>query len=204
MARTGRPRSFDRQKVLHQAMYVFWQRGYEGASQNELQAAMGGISPPSMYAAFGSKEKLFREAVELYAATIGGSPIRALTAKPTAREAVEAMLVEAADLFGADTDTPQGCMMITSALNCTPASQSVHDHLQQTRQQAPAVIAQRLERAVADGDLPAGLDLAAIASFYVTVWHGLAVRGHDGATRAQLRAAADAAMAAWDRLTAQP
>ena len=75
MARTGRPRSFDRAEALRQAMTVFWRLGYEGTTLEDLQAAMGGISPPSMYAAFGSKENLFREAVELYATTEGGRPM---------------------------------------------------------------------------------------------------------------------------------
>jgi AcrR family transcriptional regulator len=201
MARTGRPRSFDRAETLRQAMTVFWRLGYEGATLEDLQAAMGGISPPSMYAAFGSKENLFREAAELYAATIGGRPARALAAQPTARAAVQAMLHEAADLF-CTPGMPAGCLVVTGAINCAPASKGVHDHLQQFRQQAPKLIQDRLEQAVADGDLPAGRDLAAIASFYATVLHGLAIRAHDGAPREALMAAADAAMAAWDQLTA--
>ncbi len=201
MPRTGRPRSFDRQEALRQAMTVFWRLGYEGATLEDLQAAMGGISPPSMYAAFGSKEKLFREAADLYATTIGGRPARALAAQPAARAAVEAMLHEAVDLF-CSPGMPAGCLVVTGAINCAPASKGVHDHLQQLRQQAPKLVQDRLEQAVADGDLPAGRDLAAIASFYATVLHGLAIRAHDGAPREALMAAADAAMAAWDQLTA--
>jgi AcrR family transcriptional regulator len=201
MPRTGRPRGFDRQEALQQAMTVFWRLGYEGATLEDLQAAMGGISPPSMYAAFGSKEKLFREATQLYATTIGSRPMRALTAHPAARTAVEAMLHEAADVYGTP-GTPAGCLVVTGAINCTPAGKGVHDHLQEFRQQAPQLIRDRLERGVADGDLPPGLDLAAIASFYTTVLHGLAIRAHDGASREALTAAADAAMAAWDQITA--
>jgi AcrR family transcriptional regulator len=200
MARTGRPRGFDRQEAVRQAMNVFWRLGYEGATLEHLQAAMGGISPVSIYAAFGSKEGLFREAAELYATTVGGRPIRALAAQPTAHAAVQAMLHEAADLYCAP-GTPTGCLVITGAVNCAPASKGVHDHLQQFRQQAPRLIQERLEQAVADGDLPAGPDLAAIASFYTTVLHGLAIRAHDGAPREALIAAADAAIAAWDQLT---
>jgi AcrR family transcriptional regulator len=201
MARTGRPRGFDREEALRQAMTVFWRLGYEGASLEELQAAMGGISPPSLYAAFGSKEGLFREAVELYAATAGGRPMRALSAGLTAREAVHAMLREAVDLFSGD-GAFAGCLVTTGAINCAPASKGVHDYLQQFRQQAPGLIQDRLEQAVADGDLPAGRDLAAMASFYTTVLQGLALRAHDRATREALIAAADAAMAAWEPLTA--
>ena len=201
MARTGRPRSFDRAETLRQAMTVFWRLGYEGATLEDLQAAMGGISPPSMYAAFGSKENLFREAAELYVTTIGGRPMRALATETTGRAAVQAMLHEAVDLF-CTPGMPAGCLVVTGAVNCAPASKGVHDHLQQFRQQAPTLIQDRLEQAVADGDLPAGRDLAAIASFYATVLHGLAIRAHDGAPHEALMAAADTAMAAWDHLTA--
>src|SRR5438105_3415976 len=101
-----------------------------GAALPDLQAAMGGLSPPSIYAAFGSKENLFREAAGLYGTTIGGRPLRALAAHPTARDAVQAMLHEAADLYGAP-DMPRGCLVITGAVNCAPASKDMHDHLQQ-------------------------------------------------------------------------
>lgn len=201
MARTGRPRGFDRDEALRQAMTVFWRLGYGGATLQDLQVAMGGISLPSMYAAFGSKEGLFREAADLYAATEGGRPMRALDENPDARAAFEAMLHEAADLYGSP-GAPAGCLIVTGAVNCAPADKGVHDHLQQFRQQAPQLIQARLERAAAQGDLPAGLDLAAIASFYATVLHGLAIRAHDGASHEELTAAADAAMAAWDQLTA--
>jgi AcrR family transcriptional regulator len=201
MARTGRPRSFDRAEALRQAMAVFWRLGYEGTTLEDLQAAMGGISPPSMYAAFGSKENLFREAAELYATTEGGRPMRALDAHPAARAAIQAMLHEAADVY-CTPGRPAGCLVITGAVNCAPASKGVHDHLQQFRQQAPQLIQARLERGVAEGGLPAGLDLAVIASFYTTVLHGLAIRAHDGASREALMATANAAMAAWDQLTA--
>lgn len=164
---------------------------------------MGGISLPSMYAAFGPKESLFREAAELYATTEGGRPMRALDAHPAARDAIQAMLHEAADVYcPRGPGRPAGCLVITGAINCAPASQAAHDYLQQFRQQAPQLIQARLERGVAEGDLPAGVDLAAIASFYTTVLHGLAIRAHDGASREALLAAADAAMAAWDQLTA--
>ena len=93
MATRGRPRNFDREQALRSAIDVFWARGYDGATLEELQAAMGGIAPPSFYAAFGSKDRLFREAVELYRATMARACSRALEA-PTAREAIGGLLRE--------------------------------------------------------------------------------------------------------------
>lgn len=203
MPQRGRPRGFDRDEVLQRAMEVFWALGYEGATLADLQAAMGGIAAPSFYAAFGSKEELFREAVELYRGTVGAPIVRALTEQPTARAAIEAMLHEAADSF-CSGDKPRGCLIVLGAMNCARASKTVQDHLHLIRVQAPELIRQRLERGVAEGDLPAGLDLAAIAAFYTTVLHGLAIRARDGASRKALMDAVNGAMTAWETLTARP
>ncbi len=195
----GRPRSFDRDEALRAAMLLFWERGYEGVTLTDLQTAMGGITPPSFYAAFGSKEQLFREAVELYCATIGTRPVDALARGATARDGVGAMLRESARAF-CGADTPRGCLIVMGAVNCTQASKEVEEHLLGLRRQVPDLIRKRLERGVAEGDVPAGTDLAAIASFYTTVLHGLAVRAHDGASRKALLAAVDGAMAAWNAM----
>lgn len=201
MATRGRPRTFDREQALRSAMEVFWARGYEGATLEELLTAMGGIAPPSFYAAFGSKDKLFREAVALYHASLGERMRNALTA-PTARDAVEALLHEGVRCFS-DGDTPRGCLLILGAINRTRTNKEAYDHLHDLREQGPEMIRQRLVRGVADGDLSAGAPLTEIASFYATVMQGLAVRARDGASRQTLAAVADAAMGAWDPLVKQ-
>jgi AcrR family transcriptional regulator len=197
----GRPRSFDREEALLSALEVFCARGYDGTTLQDLQAAMGGIAPPSFYAAFGSKEDLFLEAVERYRAKLGDRPARALQSQPTARASVEALLNEAVEVFGAPNG-PKGCLVILGGLNCT--SPSIEAHLKAMRQQVPAIIQQRLERAVREDDLPAGLDLSGIASFYATMIYGLALRARDGASRKALQASADGALAAWKTLTKPP
>jgi AcrR family transcriptional regulator len=196
----GRPRSFDREQALLRALDVFCVRGYDATTLQDLQEAMGGITPPSFYAAFGSKEQLFKEAVERYRATLGDRPMRALHSHATARASVQAMLEEAVAVFGAP-DAP-GCLVLLGGLNCT--SPSVQEYLQAIRRQAPGVLVQRLERAVREGDLPPGLDLAAIAAFYLSVIYGLALRARDGAPPEALRASVDGAMAAWKTLTKPP
>ena len=192
----GRPRTFDREEALRSALQVFWARGYDGATLEELQAAMGGIAPPSFYAAFGSKDRLFREALELYWATMREHAMAALDA-PTARESVDRMLREAVKQFSGG-DGPRGCLIILGALNCTRANKDAHDHLRAIRQQGPEIIRTRIARGVTEGDLPAGAPVADMASFYTTVLQGLALRAHDGASPAVLMAAVDGAMAAWD------
>jgi AcrR family transcriptional regulator len=199
VSKRGRPRAFDRDEALRCAMVVFWEKGYEGASLEELQSAMGAISPPSFYAAFGSKERLFFEAVDLYVETIGYRPMQALEAAPTAREGVEAMMREAVNIM-CDKNTPLGCLMVLGAINCAPANKSVQDHMRTYRIEAPNLIRRRLERGVAEGDVSKGVDLEPLASLYASVVHGLPIRARDGASREALLAGITAAMAAWDRL----
>jgi AcrR family transcriptional regulator len=199
MARRGRPRTFDRDQAIDRAVAVFHAHGYDGTTIEDLQAAMGGITPPSFYAAFGSKEALFREVVERYRATNGAGGRRALTL-PRVRDSIEALLRASLDAF-CDPSGPRGCLLLTGTVDGTRANKDAHELLHRLRQQPPELIRKRLERAVADGELPPGLDLTGIASFYATVLHGLAIRARDGASRASLVAAVDGAMAAWKSLT---
>lgn len=131
MSPRGRPRAFDREHALTQAMLVFWERGYEGASLTELTEAMG-IKPPSLYAAFGDKEALFREAIEHYKSAYGQHTTRALTEEPTARAAVEALLRNNACTY-VEPGHPKGCMVVLAATNCTPANAPVWEFLAASR-----------------------------------------------------------------------
>jgi AcrR family transcriptional regulator len=201
MAKRGRPAIFDRTEALERAMQLFWARGYEGVTLEDLLAAMGNINPPSFYHAFGSKEALFREAVDLYVATMRPS-VCALEEGRTARESVEAMLRTTVRAFSQPAK-PHGCLLVRGAINCAPASKGAHDYLHAIRQRAPKLFKRRLDRAVADGELPRGLDTSGIAAFYVTVLHGLGMRAGDGASRKALMAAVDGSMAAWETLTSK-
>jgi AcrR family transcriptional regulator len=200
MAKRGRPATFDREEALQRAMELFWARGYEGVTVEDLQIAMGGITPPSFYHAFGSKEELFLNAADLYVATIGDPTVRVLHQGRTAREAVEAMLRLTAESFSIP-GKPHGCLLVLGATNCAPSNKGPQDYLRVIRRRAPEVIEQRLKRAVAEGEFPPELDTAAMAAFYATIVHGLAVRAGDGASREALMAAVAGAMAAWDALT---
>lgn len=200
MAGRGRPRSFDRQQALESAVDVFLERGYDGATLEDLTAAMGGIAPPSFYAAFESKENLFREAIELYAST-AGNPGREALGGPKVREAIEGLLRESTKVFSVP-GRPGGCLVLLGALGCTRTTEETHEFLRSARQQPPTLIRQRLERAVDEGELAESVDLDAVASFYTTVLHGLALRARDGTPRETLYASIDGAMAAWKTLTA--
>jgi AcrR family transcriptional regulator len=203
MSRTGRPREFDRQQVLHRAMELFWAQGYEATTLADLQKAMSRITAPSFYAAFGSKEALFREAVELYKQTQGAPVLEALAKAPTSRAAIEAMLRAAAESVCAQ-GKPRGCLMVLSAINCAAANKGVEDFLREQRALRARFTRQRLRRGVTAGDIPSGTDVHALAAFYTSIVDGLAMQARDGASRKTLNAIVDCAMAAWDRMASIP
>ena len=198
MAGRGRPRSFDRDLALRQAMITFWELGYEGTSMTDLTAAMG-IASASIYAGFGSKEQLFREAVELYGATEGAKPLHLLHTAETAREGIAQALRANAERF-TDPGTPPGCMVVLSALTGTTKNAGLRDFLAERRALVPQSFKQRLEQAIEEGDVAAGTDVDAVAAFYANVLQGMAIQARDGATRAQLEAVISCALAAWDTL----
>lgn len=201
-ASRGRPRSFDRSRALAKAMAVFWQRGYEATALTDLTEAMG-ISAPSLYAAFSCKEALFAEALELYQATEGARPRRLLEEGATAKAGFTAMLrYHAADYV--NPAKPPGCMAVLAAIVGAPENKSVRTLMTETRRAAVAALAARIRRGIAEGDVPAGTDAAAVALFYTTFLQGLSIQARDGATKKQLRAAADCAMGAWDGMMGKP
>lgn len=182
-------------------MQLFWARGYEGTTLADLQKAMGGITAPSFYAAFGSKEALFREVVELYKETQGAPVLKALMEGSTSHASIERMLLAAVEHVCGQR-TPRGCLMVLGGLNCTPANKGVDGFLREQRSLREKFIRRRLRRGVTDGDVPADSDLAVVASFYATVIDGITLQSRDGASRKKLKAVAEAAMAAWDSLIA--
>lgn len=200
MAERGRPRTFDRDAALARAMEVFWSQGYEGASISELTGAMG-IGAPSLYAAFGSKEELFREAIDYYGRTEGPEIWDAVDRAPNAREAMAGFLTATARSFSRP-GKPRGCMVVLSQLNATEASASVCSALRANRALGRSRLEDRLRAAADAGELPSTLDVKALADFYVTVQQGMSIKARDGASRDELMAVAQSAMAAWEPLTA--
>jgi AcrR family transcriptional regulator len=193
----GRPRSFDRTIALRRALEVFLAKGFEGASLTHLTDAMD-INSPSVYAAFGSKEELFREAIDLYLAEFGSAIWDILAEMPTARDAVESLLRNTVDVF-TTPGNPRGCPIVSSAVNCqTPG---VRTFLREKRGASLKALRSRLERGVSDGDLPRKANVEAVTEFYGTVQQGLALRARDGLSRDALLGIVKVAMAAWNAAT---
>jgi AcrR family transcriptional regulator len=198
MTERGRPRGFDRAEALRRAMETFWEHGYEGTSIGDLTAVMG-IRPPSLYAAFGSKETLFREAVALYEEREGEPTLRAMCDAPTAVGGIEALL-RANVVAYTDPTKPSGCMIVLAATTYTPSTAGIRDFLAEQRRAATAEVRDRLVRGQADGDVPPGADIGALAAFVSSVQFGMSLQARDGATRQDLSAVVDQAMMALDRL----
>jgi AcrR family transcriptional regulator len=190
----ARPRAFDIDAATDRALLVFWQKGYEGTTLDDLTAAMD-INRPSLYAAFGNKEGLFQRVLERYVSGPGAGAAAALE-EPTAREAVRRLLRFYADA-AAHAERPRGCLLVQGALACGDENQSVRAALADMRRHAEAALVTRLERAKRDGELPAGARPADLARYVWTICHGLAVQAAGGATCEQLRRVVAIAMRAW-------
>lgn len=190
----GRPRSFDCEAALDRALEVFWRKGYEGASLAELTAAMG-INPPSLYAAFGNKEELFRKAVERYVEVRTPFWREALEA-PTAREAVERLLRGSADRLTDDCN-PCGCLLVKGSMTCGDESDAVKEELAAIRNMAETSLRDRFIRAIEEGDLPADADPVDLARYVLAINQGMSIQASAGASAAELYKIVDLAMRAF-------
>jgi AcrR family transcriptional regulator len=190
----GRPREFDTEKALEAALLLFWRHGYEGTSLNALTEAMG-INVPSLYAAFGNKETLFRKALDRYLQRPAFYLPNALK-EPTARRAAENLLNGAINMV-MDPRHPDGCLLVQGALASGPDSESVRLELSRHRAGAEAAVRERFKRAVREGDLPRNTDPGKLARYIITVVWGLSVQAAGGYTRAQMKELARMAMQSW-------
>jgi AcrR family transcriptional regulator len=199
--RTGRPRNFSTEAALDRAMTVFWQKGYEGASLADLTEAME-INPPSLYAAFGNKEGLFRAVLERYDARRKELMDRVLTA-PDAMSVARTFLHGVAE-FAADTSgrNPPGCLLVQSGLSCS--EEFIPEVLAQHRAEKERALRERFERDRRERKLPANAEPATLARYLVAMANGLAVQAAAGASAAELREVADLALAAWPVASKEP
>jgi AcrR family transcriptional regulator len=183
----GRPREFDRDEALARARDAFWTHGYEGTSMSDLVSALG-LASGRIYAAFGSKEDLFREAVTLYRDGEGGDAIRALESAPTVRSGLERMLRTAIETY-TQAGRPRGCMVVTAATNCSIENQAVMNWLIELRRARNGAIVNSLRRAVETGELVSGTNVQSLADYFGAVMSGLSVQARDGVSRSRLLAA---------------
>jgi len=193
----GRPRSFDRDSALASAMEVFWQKGFEGASIAELCAAMD-LNPPSLYSAFGDKEKLFLEAADRYANENRESC--PYCDEATARGAVEKMLTYAAHEFTETSEHPRGCLMMMASTTAANSSEALQKWIAQKRNAARDNLRGRIKQGIEEGDVPAGTDATALADFYFTILTGMALNAREGASRRSVLATVAQAMSLFPKV----
>ena len=192
----GRPRTFDADASLDRAVEVFWRQGYEGTTLADLTAAMG-VNKPSLYAVFGTKEELFQQVVRRYAERELSYFGDAL-AQPTALQVVSDYLSRNADAV-TRPDRPRGCLSIQGGLSANPANETVTQFLASSRLGGEQALAERLNRARADGDLPGSADPATLARFVMVVAEGQAVHAAAGASREELHQSAAIALKAFQQ-----
>jgi AcrR family transcriptional regulator len=195
MVVTGRPREFDRDAALDAAMRLFWRKGYQSTSMADLCEAMH-IRSPSLYAAYGSKEALYLEAMNRYADDVGSAFWDRVETAPTAREGVEAMLLAATEALPESPDAPPGCMAMLAAVS-DDWPQAIADTARAVRADCLGRLRQRLEDAVAKRELPAGTDVDGTAMLYLGVFQGMAAQAKDGVRTVDLRKMVECAMKAW-------
>ena len=193
----GRPRGFDRDQALESAIRLFWTRGYEATSISDLTQAMD-ITPPSLYAAFGDKKRLFLEAVDRYEQEIGCFARRALTSEPTAELAIRRLLLDAAKSF-TDPKNPKGCLIALGATNCAIESTDIFEALAERRRTAEKAVRARIATGQKAGELADDADVDALTGIVTATRYGLAIKARDGVPRARLMRIVEQLMMTWPR-----
>ncbi|MBI1247113.1 TetR family transcriptional regulator [bacterium] len=196
MTRTGRPREFDRDEAVRTAMHLFWEYGYEAISVAELQKELGGISAASFYAAFGSKLKLFKEAMSLYMATCGDivAPLKDPDQSP--RDAIKQTLRRAIEVQTGTTH-PKGCMAVVAGMNLSEKNQEILEVVESARAETRKAIADCITRAVKIGELPKKTNRESVVVLFDTFIKGIAIEARDGISTAALLKSSEVLMATW-------
>ncbi|RLK30023.1 TetR/AcrR family transcriptional regulator [Cupriavidus plantarum] len=211
MASRGRPRAFDREAALARAMNVFWEKGFDSASMGDLTSAMG-IGSPSLYAAFHSKEALFRDALALYVKTDGASVWLAVQNAESAYEAAEQFLMESARAFTRQ-GKPAGCLVVLSAAGPPDKAaegdkgdkrdegDDVRAVAIKRRRECERYLARKLKAGVQTGEIAPSTDIDTLAAYLMTIQQGMSMQARSGMSRHALLKIAKAALAGWDSLT---
>ncbi|OBZ16375.1 TetR/AcrR family transcriptional regulator [Bacillus sp. FJAT-26390] len=202
MPRTGRPRAFNRDEAVIAAMLLFWEHGFESTSLAQLRASMGNISAASFYAAFESKEALFSEAVDQYISTFGQVSEDFRDQSMTSKAAIEQGLRRSAQMQ-TDRSHPLGCLLVMSAVTCSPELEHIQVMLSKERTKVRGWQQDCIERAIANGELPASTDIPMLVTLFDTFLRGISSQARDGIPLEAIDAAITQLMSVWDMLSAK-
>lgn len=173
----GRPKGFDREEALRAALELFWEKGYEPTSVAELCQAMN-INPPSLYCCFGNKAELFLEAVRHYEEKYWQAPAKRFMEEPDIYKAVEGYFNDASRILLAP-HTPCGCMLVLAAINISPDEKKIIGAIRSMRMETKKMFADRLARAIQDGQIPPDSDVPALSGSLTTFLEGLSLQARD-------------------------
>ncbi|MBT6537072.1 MAG: TetR/AcrR family transcriptional regulator [Rhodospirillaceae bacterium] len=187
--RRGRPRAFDRDEALDRAVEVFWAKGYGPTSVEDLTSEMG-VSPPSLYAAFGNKHDLFMQALDRYAETIGILPGKAFSEATDLRGAIQA-LFQTTIKCATTAKRPRGCLLVSVASEMATRDNEVRNKLSKGYASRVAAISERVNAEQVAGRLARHPSAEKLAKMIVSVTHGLVARARMGASRNELLELAD-------------
>ncbi|MDV2440615.1 TetR/AcrR family transcriptional regulator [Acinetobacter gerneri] len=183
LKKRGRPPCFDRDILLHRAMNLFWEKGYESTQLIDLTNIMN-INPPSFYATFGSKEKLFYECVQLYINTIGSKSINSLNYHSNVKDALRGMLE--AVIQNATSSKSGGCLMVLGIVNCSQDNIQIWEYLKNERIKVKDFIETRLKQAITDRELPSNTNTFSLSEFFLGITQAISFQARDGATKDEL------------------
>jgi AcrR family transcriptional regulator len=195
MGQRGRPKCFDPETALEAAMLLFWERGFEQTSVDEVAAAMD-LRTSSLYSSFGDKEALFLAAVNHYLSGRGRVFREAVKEGKTAREGF-AKLFELSASELTRSDQPRGCLLWLALPTCSPKYEKLQSEMNRLRDVSEAGWLQRLQEAVRLKELPKNTDLDLLASYFRTTLAGMSLQARSGATKEQLMKVGKLALAIW-------
>ena len=187
----GRPRCFNLEDALDRSLLLFWEKGFQNTSLDEIAEAVG-VKKPSLYAAFGDKETLFRKVLQRYSSKLS-EPVQVLDRYSNIHEAIDAF-IELGIAGGCSKEHPRGCLLASAFADSTLLPPNLAKEIKALVNQADQAVAQRLKKAVRDGQLPADFDVNGTAKFLITLMHGIALRLRAGESRADLRRTKNAAL----------
>ncbi len=198
----GRPRTFDEERAVEQAMVLFWRRGFEGTSVRDLGDELG-LRPGSLYAAFGDKQALFHRALDRYCEGQGAGLLAAVGGDGPLLPRLRALLLGVAEAnrlaherrAADEPGLPAGCLMVSTALDL-PGDEAAAQRVRATFDRIDAALEAALRGAVERGELSPGTDPAAAARFLTTFLQGLQVVSTADPAHARVASSVDLALAA--------